>query len=598
MEFGCINPEPSKTGNYINEISSEIINRTVESLSEISLFPNIDEKSNKNIKISTSGAESAHLEKRDFLNKIISIKIPLGGKRTSLFDIVGIDWIHNCTSDNNSDYNKIIQLAEQIKEKQNAKVSEYNAEEIKWLLGNVSKSKYYNAEEFLLAYDYFKKKKTPDGEKILEGEDEIDDEKIMEYMLNINPYSIESSNMDMLLSLVERGIVDKHVFKYLPSKGKISPEIESDIDKLYQAYDMGISPIDVFIPSFKSIDEAITGKSDLMNLRGTYLEIKEGDVFQVEGEDFIRIKTSDIESEKLNISKETYFKLFPPIERYASTQNEIGNCWELTGINSLLCEADTRASVLRLFREDKNDIIIKFPNSAYEEIRFKDGEFPPEALKEYYSEGAMGVKMLEYADGIEIQRELIDKAYNLFDMHIKNAKDDREKQNWQQKLVKFTEFLETHSENADLSIMKYDLSSYKEYDGEYDSIYTENREGGFSSQLYNRLGYKNEQVIFVRYDGYEHPQNLQKITNILKYAKSFDDYIISWSSLDSEIAEEVENELGIMSSHSYRIKPSKVSEDGTVKTFKLINPWGITETELTIKEILKYTGTLSVVHKY
>ncbi len=473
------------------------------------------------------------------------------------------------------------------KEKAYALSNNFSKNGIQYMIDRIDESKHYNSEEALLAFDYFRKKKTPQGESIIECKQPF------EYMLKLDPASVESSNFDMLMSLVERGIVDKHVFEYIPRQGKMPPEIEKDIDKLYLAYDMGIKPIDMFIPIFKSEDEAITGKSDLMNLKGTYLEMKQGDVFQVEGEDFIRIKTSENKSEKLNISRDTYFKLFPPIERYASTQNQIGNCWELTGINSLLCAPDTRASVLRVFYEKGDDIIIKFPDSLKKEIRFKNGKMPSNTNDKNFSKGAPGVKMLEYADGVESQYKLILDIYIGYQEEIQTAKSIYEKNKWIRQCNNFLDLIKQDEDNNYANVY-FDTQSgitLKKKDSKYDNALTQRRDGGSTHILYKRFGFKDAQ----QFDLHGNQQNL--VQNFLKKAKSFDNYVISWASSGKGIEETIKSELGIVSNHGYRIKPSKVNNNGTIETFNLINPWGITQTELTYDEVIKYGDKLYIASK-
>ncbi len=535
----------------------------------------------------------------EFLDKMNSTELNIGGVDWTLADIFKTKKLHECIREGNIDSDKIIQLAEAIKEKHGDSIKADDLDEIEWILTTGSKSPINTADEFMLAYDYLNGRKTPDGDKILTGrKGRIDKSELMSNMLGIDPASVESNNRVMLLSLVEKGIAGKHLFEYIPAKGKINPAVEDDLHKLYQAYDMGITPIDMFVPSFKSADEAIKGKNSLN------LEVKQGDVFQVEGEDFIRIKTSDTESEKLNISRDTYFKLFPPIERYGSTQNAIGNCWELTGINSVLCENDTRASVLRLFREEGDDIVINFPNSNYEEIRFKNGELPKTADERFHSQGALGVKMLEYAHGREIQSEWIERAYKKFDNLILNANDESRRDFLQKKLVEFTEFIENNQGNVTLNLSNG--IDWDKYNGQYDSIFSENRDGGMASTLYERLGYKDAKSInfydtyynyFTGTKTYKTNSNYYKVKDLLKDAKTFNNHVVAWLSKGQGVEQTVKAELGIVSQHEYRIKPAKINDDGTVETFKLINPWGITETELTLDEVLQYGLDIRIAKK-
>ncbi len=529
----------------------------------------------------------------EFLEAMANIKITkVNGAQWSFADILKENWLYNSIFDKNIDYDKVIQLCECIsRSDMYSKLSENDMSQITWLINNVSKNKYTNAQEYFDAYVYFEKLSTSDGNKMLTGRNgRMEQAEILAYMLNIDPSSVEASNIEMLTNLVQDGVVGKHVLEYLPSGGKLSSSIVDDIDKLYEAYTLGIKPIDMFVPTFKNVNEAVLGGNDSILFKGTYLDIKTGDVFQVEGEDFIRIKISNTESMQLNISKETYFKLFPPIERYATTQNNIGNCWEINGINSLLCESDTRISVLKLFHQDGNDIVIKFPNGQYEEIRFKNGKLPANANEQYYSQGALGIQMLEYADGKEMQGEWINRAYKKIHEMIANEADDNTRQSFEKGLVEFTEFIESHDGNVVISLKNG--VHWEEYNGKYDSIMSNNRHGGRSNELYARLGYSEAQYLdFYNSSGW------QKAQELLKDSKSFDNYILGWASDGKGIEEAVNTELGIVSNHAYRIKPATIAFDGTIETFKLINPWGIVETELTYEQVLKYGAALYIAKK-
>ncbi len=531
----------------------------------------------------------------EFLETLASTKITKSnGAQWSFTDILKEKWLYDSLFDKTIDYDKVTELCKYISElNMFPNLDEDDMSQIKWLVSNVSTTKYSNSHEYLDAYIYFKNLTAGNENKIFTGRyGRMSQEGILYYMLNINPGSVEASNAEMLIRLVQDGVVGKHIFEYLPSGGKLSPTVESDLDKLYEAYSLGIEPIDAFVPKFKSAAEAVMGGNDSISFKDTYLEVKVGDVFQVEGEDFIRIKTSDTESEQLNITRETYFKLFPPIERFASTQNDIGNCWEITGINSLLCESDTRASVLKLFSQDGDDIVIKFPNGEYEEIRFKNGELPETANDKYYSQGALGIKMLEYADGKEMQGELINKAYKKIKDMIANAPNNNTRESFEKGLAEFTKFVENHDENICINFING--VHWEEYSGRFDNIISDLRnDGGQSNNLYAKLGYKDAKCLCI----YNNDGSWEKAQKLLKDSSSFDDYIISWASDGNGIENSVNSELGIVTNHAYRIKPATINNDGTVATFKLINPWGIVETELTYEQVLKYGKALYIAKK-
>ena len=197
--------------------------------------------------------------------------------------------------------------------------------------------------------------------------DKID---VLIHMLNVDKGSVEASNMQMLFELIQEGVVGKHIFDIIPYDGKVNSFVAADIDKLYSAYVDGIEPIDIFVPPVESHNEA----QALLTV---------GDVYELEGEEKIFILDKDLNPLQLGIDKETYFELFPPIERYAATQNDIGNCWEVTGFNTLLTDPKERYSVLSLFEQNGDEISISFPSNAAGKIVFEDGKLPIGANPNY-----------------------------------------------------------------------------------------------------------------------------------------------------------------------------------------------------------------------
>ena len=102
------------------------------------------------------------------------------------------------------------------------------------------------------------------------------------------------------------------------TRGKL---IKEEIDLLLEASITGQDVGDLSVPTLKSVTDGIE-------------TIEVGDVFEVEGEDKIYLKTADGETQQLDISKEAYNKLFPPLERYMSSQGESGDCYLVSTLNN------------------------------------------------------------------------------------------------------------------------------------------------------------------------------------------------------------------------------------------------------------------------
>ncbi len=438
---------------------------------------------------------------------------------------------------------------------------------------NIQKLADLDTEKYNQYIDIIRKDKDDNGEYIL-GVDTIS------YIETFEPDSEKEKDFNMLLNAVKNGYVDKFVLSRIPISGNISKDVLDDIEKLDftieylktdEAKEKGLTIEDIFIPTFSSEEDALE------------TQINIGDVFQVEGEDYIRIKTTDEESKLLKITKETYYKLFPPITRFATVQNGIGNCWEITGINSMYSDPYTRDNILELFSEDGDDIYIEFPESKAGKIKFENGELPPGTNEKYYSVGALGINMIEYADGIEIQAEKIKQFKEYIYNSVMNAKNKTQLNKYVNEMQLLTSLV-----NDGKEIEIYNSRYVEEYNGEFDSVYLDNRDEGFTSNFYKRMGLNT--II----------ANIGNAHEIM-CPGYFDSHIVSFGTIPASTEEGKENtldkDLGIYSSHAYRIYPKETYEDGFVKTFSVINPWGIMETELTFEELSLYADAFFIAEK-
>jgi len=143
------------------------------------------------------------------------------------------------------------------------------------------------------------------------------------------------------------------------------------------------------------------------------------------------IKSNNGTPVKLGISKETYLKLFPPINRYNLRQGRIGDCYLVATLYSMYENPATREFILQCFSENENgDISISFGNGKISLTVGKNGEgiekFQVRQILKFDSEnpngikkiigksnmdGPLGAKLLEIAYGIETLQALIDKRF-------------------------------------------------------------------------------------------------------------------------------------------------------------------------------------------
>ena len=368
-----------------------------------------------------------------------------------------------------------------------------------------------------------------------------------------------STAVQELADLVKDGVVGNHVLSYLPKEGELPPVIAKEIHRFYEAYLNHENFDDVLVPRVKSLNES--------------LEYKSGEVFEVEGDPKIYIKGANNENIQLDIDKATYCKLFPPIERFSSTQNDIGNCWEVTGFNTIFRDPKERSRVLQCFHQKGDDVVVEFPNSNRQ---YSLAGMKNQAKMAYLSKGSLGFKLLEYADGKEIYRERMDMyIYNLT-QKINDPSIDVAKRNELQK--ELDDFLNLSVDDKNKVYFDEDGNIIDKPEEMYDGGSTYARDGGFSFELFKRLGYKNANFEYFAGDN---------LDNLLTNPDNFKKYIMSIDIGGEGIEEEIDVAKGLYSNHAYMFTPN-VDPNGKITDYNLLNPWGIVETKLTLEEIKKY----------
>ena len=425
----------------------------------------------------------------------------------------------------------------------------------------------YNSLQRVDAISYFQELRDINGEAVFPKQElSVSQLEAFKYMLNINPSSVQASNMELLLDLVVNGVVDKHVFDYLPTDVELNSLVVSDIDTLYDAYLNGTEPIDSFVPTFKN-------KSDALK------QLKIGDVFEVEDEEFIRIKTKNNASTLLNITKQTYFDLFPPIERYATTQGKIGNCWQMAGMNSIFRDPQERVNILKMFYQDGEDILIKFPKGEYEEIRFENGNLPEGELPQNYSKGAKGFKLLEYADGKELQAYRMKNYFVYLLKEIASGETVEKKQIAQEKLREVQKLIDLGIEKLVVrrndKTDEWECYEFKQTKNGYNTAEVQGRHGGDPIKFYQRIGYQNSYWLHM---------SAKKTEQKLKNPNTFDKNIVVWTTKEGLRNNHYET-LGIHENHAYPITPADIDDEGKVLTFNVFDPWGCAQVKLTFEQL-------------
>lgn len=475
--------------------------------------------------------------------------------------------------------NKAIEFLDTLYDRSDEEISQIPfSAQLDFMVDAASSDK--NINEYINDMFYFVKLEDNNGDKFLsERAEEMDRTQVgvIQYLLCIDKGSVEASNIQMLLELIQNGVVDKHVFDVIPYNGKISTYIIEDIDKLYNAYISGIKPIDFFVPTFRTKDDAEL----IMDI---------GDVYELKGQDYIYIIDKNGKSVQLKIDKDTFFELFPPIERFASTQNDIGNCWEITGFNTIFCDPQERISILSLYEQDDDDILISFPSGNSKKTRFEGGELPTSAVSRFYSKGSKGIQLFEYAHAIEIHEEQINTLKQQIQYSIDNAKTPERKKELEEKMQVLEEMLEEDRENVVVELnpqtFEWSFELRKQKPDTFDNAITATRDGGDPIILFKHLGYTTTNI----------KDDDLKIYTLISNPQNFEDYIITFGTKEDNFFEQ--RKLPILNDHSYRLYPTKIdSITGKVTDFKLVDPSGIVEIPVNIMELRKFSAIYSVARR-
>lgn len=204
-----------------------------------------------------------------------------------------------------------------------------------------------------------------------------------------------------LINLIEDKSVHKHCIYYSSGKSDLGQNLVDDINLMQEAKDKNIPVADLIVKSYAS------GKEGVQNS-------KIGDVYSVGDEKNVYIKTDDENSKQLKFDKETYLKLFPPVERFALGQSQMGDCYLISVLDKLYQNPDTRVRILDCFEQDGNNVKATLPNSqktmVAENCRLNNEDAYSDYNKRYFIKGADGLKILENLFGEKRTDSYIDTA--------------------------------------------------------------------------------------------------------------------------------------------------------------------------------------------
>lgn len=380
-----------------------------------------------------------------------------------------------------------------------------------------------------------------------------------------------------------------------PKNGKINENLKKDISKMADCVRKGIDPKDAFVPKMKNLEQASKMK-------------KQGEVFSLEGTNdlYIMDETGPV---KLDMDRDTYYSLFPPLQQYCTNQGALGDCYFISAVlDASMNNPKAKVEFLKMFRQDGNDIIFenKFSDNPDldnfpAEIRFKN------AQKRTYTgqkglAGSIGMQIAEQAYGYKLAINILAS-----EMEYNNVpKEQREKMYKElQKVFENPDYKPSKELNEMLAdIMKNDYEDkdkYKNITADTPNLVEKFREyaigngGNPTSTIMDFFGLDSSSVRI------ENISSAQRIEDVLKAHKS-DPNVIMTASTDfkTKMPSELKMLFGInddgknilVSNHAYRIE----SYDVDKKTVSVVNPWDTTKTvELTFEQFAKYFDSVAFV---
>lgn len=167
--------------------------------------------------------------------------------------------------------------------------------------------------------------------------------------------------------------------------------------------------IDNYVPIYKSKEEAIEKSLT-------------GDVFQIKGDKAVSILNRKGKVEQLKMDRQSYFDMFPPLERFVGIQPKFGICYEITALNAVMENPKARENLLKCIDtvSKKGEVRITFPNGKKSGYSIKSDMIDDSRSKDFYIQsdiglrhnikGCKGLRYIQYALGKEYEKPFIDYA--------------------------------------------------------------------------------------------------------------------------------------------------------------------------------------------
>ena len=260
-----------------------------------------------------------------------------------------------------------------------------------------------------------------------------------------------------ILGMIESGKLNPNVIAKLNTNSDLSTEIYSDLETVRA----GESIVPEF-PAATSLEEAFS-------------KTQVGDAVEIGSKMYIN---DGSQLSEWAMTKEKFLELFPPVERFASVQGRLGDCYLVSAISACMRNPLARAELYKSFRMEGNDIIVTI--KGYEDYKgsttFENGEIQLDNFAAHII-GCKGIQMLEQAYAKCALREpeldylpVLDESLNTYSLmqRIQSGKSstamsellglENKGKNLGRTLSKATAYI-MYSENKHLNIIKNVLNN-------------------------------------------------------------------------------------------------------------------------------------------
>lgn len=333
--------------------------------------------------------------------------------------------------------------------------------------------------------------------------------------------------------------------------------------------------IDNYVPIFRSEKEALE-------------TVKTGDVFQIQGRKTVAVKNKSGKVEQLSMDRDSYFELFPPVERFMNVQPQYGICYEVTSLNAVMENPETRENLLRCIDtvSAKGKVRVKFPNGSKDGVEFYPNDIKHEGMK-YYSTGCEGVRYIEHALGKEYEKPFIE--YTIAKLKKTGQTDLSKKIEQLYKWGQYDEIaklcgaenrasLATNLRESGDAVVPWRILGFKD-NGTVES-------GDFLSKQKFGKRLIDDRKWLDEFKSDKPQTDDTKFLELISSPEFFDSHLVEAYVGDSA------SKSNLYKWHSYRLAPI-LDKNGNIESYALKNPHGVTYEKVSSDDILETIDSIS-----